>query len=81
MKLRIPILALVFGWIGLISGLHTCFDHWTALLNDQLPFHGFPEIKEALIANKMQAPSIVAPMTTALGERLDGAPILMWSGI
>ena len=29
-------------------------------------FQGFPEIKEALIANKMQAAFIVAPMAIAL---------------
>jgi NitT/TauT family transport system substrate-binding protein len=36
-------------------------------------FQGFPEIKEALISNKMQAAFIVAPMAIAL--RSQGAPI------
>ncbi|MEP7122736.1 MAG: ABC transporter substrate-binding protein [Byssovorax sp.] len=36
-------------------------------------FQGFPEIKEALIANKMQAGFIVAPMAIAL--RSQGVPI------
>src|SRR2546427_1905649 len=36
-------------------------------------FQGFPEIKEALIANKMQAAFMVAPMAIAL--RSQGVPI------
>src|SRR5947209_16928692 len=36
-------------------------------------FQGFPEIKEALIANKMQAAFMVAPMAVAL--RAQGVPI------
>jgi NitT/TauT family transport system substrate-binding protein len=36
-------------------------------------FQGFPEIKEALISNKMQAAFIVAPLAIAL--RAQGAPI------
>src|SRR5258708_17355978 len=36
-------------------------------------FQGFPEIKEALIANRMQAGFLVAPMAIAL--RLQGVPI------
>src|SRR5438270_11667673 len=36
-------------------------------------FQGFPEIKEALIANKMQAGFMVAPMAIAL--RSQGVPI------
>ena len=36
-------------------------------------FQGFPEIKEALIANKMQAGFLVAPMAIAL--RSQGVPI------
>ena len=32
-------------------------------------FQGFPEIKEALISNKVQAAFIVAPMAIALGRR------------
>ncbi|HEV8267405.1 MAG TPA: ABC transporter substrate-binding protein, partial [Thermoanaerobaculia bacterium] len=36
-------------------------------------FQGFPEIKEALIANKMQAGFIVAPMAIALSSQ--GVPI------
>jgi NitT/TauT family transport system substrate-binding protein len=36
-------------------------------------FQGFPEIKEALIANKMQAGFLVAPMAMAL--RSQGVPI------
>jgi len=36
-------------------------------------FQGFPEIKEALIANKMQAASMVAPMAVAL--KAQGVPI------
>src|ERR1043165_9150132 len=36
-------------------------------------FQGFPEIKEALIANRMQAGFMVAPMALAL--RSQGVPI------
>ena len=36
-------------------------------------FQGFPEIKEALIANKMQAAFMVAPMAIAL--KAQGVPI------
>src|SRR4029079_12468245 len=36
-------------------------------------FQGFPEIKEALIANRMQAGFLVAPMAVAL--RSQGVPI------
>src|SRR5207244_8068308 len=36
-------------------------------------FQGFPEIKEALIANKMQAGFVVAPLAIAL--RSQGVPI------
>ena len=36
-------------------------------------FQGFPEIKEALISNKMQAAFIVAPMAIALAAQ--GVPI------
>src|SRR6478672_1565818 len=36
-------------------------------------FQGFPEIKEALIANKMQAAFMVAPMAIAL--RAQGVPL------
>src|SRR5512146_3526065 len=36
-------------------------------------FQGFPEIKEALISNRMQAGFLVAPMAMAL--RAQGAPI------
>src|SRR5262249_8933533 len=36
-------------------------------------FQGFPEIKEALIANKMQAAFMVAPMAVAL--KAQGVPI------
>ena len=36
-------------------------------------FQGFPEIKEALISNKMQAAFMVAPMAIAL--RSQGVPI------
>ncbi len=36
-------------------------------------FQGFPEIKEALIANKMQAAFIVAPLAIALKSQ--GVPI------
>src|SRR5215212_4926543 len=36
-------------------------------------FQGFPEIKEALISNKMQAAFMVAPMAIAL--RAQGVPV------
>jgi NitT/TauT family transport system substrate-binding protein len=36
-------------------------------------FQGFPEIKEALISNKMQAAFIVAPLAIAL--KAQGVPI------
>ena len=36
-------------------------------------FQGFPEIKEALISNRMQAGFLVAPMAIAL--RSQGVPI------
>ena len=36
-------------------------------------FQGFPEIKEALMSNKMQAAFMVAPMAIAL--RAQGVPV------
>ncbi len=106
-------LALVFGWLGLISGLHGYLNvNWAAVMNDYLPpekrkftvayipvtchlacpvtdyiskfsrggeiflprmFQGFPEIKEALISDKVQAAFIVAPLAIAL--RAQGVPI------
>src|SRR5258708_415570 len=47
----------------------------TGLGNIFIPrmFQGFPEIKEALIANKMQAAFMVAPMAMAL--KAQGVPI------
>jgi NitT/TauT family transport system substrate-binding protein len=104
---------LIFGWLGLISGLHAYLNvNWASIVNDYLPpekrkftvayipvtchlacpvtdyiskfsaageiflpkmFQGFPEIKEALISNKVQAAFIVAPLAIALKSQ--GVPI------
>jgi len=106
-------LLVVFGWLGLISGLHSYLNiNWAFMLNDYLPpkkrkftvayipvtchlacpvtdyiskfseggeiflpkmFQGFPEIKEALISNRVQAAFIVAPLAIALKSQ--GVPI------
>ena len=106
-------LLLIFGWLGLVSGLHAFLNvNWASMLNDYLPpekrkftvayipvtchlacpvtdyiskfskggeifipkmFQGFPEIKEALISNRIQAAFIVAPLAIALKSQ--GVPI------
>src|SRR4029077_16383641 len=113
MTIRWIALILVFGWLGLISGLHGLLNvNWASIVNDYLPaekriftvaylpvtcqltcpvtdyiskfsesgeiflprmFQGFPEIKEALISNRVQAAFIVAPMALALKSQ--GVPI------
>jgi len=113
MSTRTRILLLVFGWLGLISGLHSYLNvNWAFILNDYLPlekrkftvayipvtchlvcpvtdyiskfskgdeiflpkmFQGFPEIKEALISNRVQAAFVVAPLAIALKSQ--GVPI------
>src|SRR4029077_311120 len=113
MTIRWIALILVFGWLGLISGLHGLLNvNWASIVNDYLPaekrkfsvayipvtchlacpvtdyiskfsrggeifmprmFQGFPEIKEALISNKVQAAFIVAPLAIALKSQ--GVPI------
>ncbi|MEO8736432.1 MAG: ABC transporter substrate-binding protein, partial [Edaphobacter sp.] len=113
MKLKSKILLCAFGWLVLISVLHSYLNvNWAAVLNDYRPqserkitvaylpvtcqltcpvtdyiskfsengemfmprmFQGFPEMKEALISNKVQAAFIVAPMAIALVAQ--GVPI------
>jgi NitT/TauT family transport system substrate-binding protein len=113
MSLKGKIALLLFGWLGLISGLHLYLNvNWAAVLNDYRPlekrkitvaylpvtcqltcpvtdyiskfslsgemflprmFQGFPEMKEALISNRVQAAFIVAPMALAL--KAQGVPI------
>jgi NitT/TauT family transport system substrate-binding protein len=113
MSLKTRALALIFGWLVLISGLHAYLNvNWASIVNDYLPpekrkftvayipvtchlacpvtdyiskfslggeiflpkmFQGFPEIKEALISNKVQAAFIVAPLAIALKSQ--GVPI------
>jgi len=112
-RLKTKVLVVGFGWLVLISSLHSYLNvNWGAVFNDYLPqlkrkvtvaylpvtcqltcpvtdyiskfsengqiflprlFQGFPEIKEALIANKVQAAFIVAPMAIALAAQ--GAPV------
>src|SRR6201996_8737082 len=113
MSLKSTIALAVFGWLLLITGLHSWLNvNWAAALNDYLPpkerkitvgylpatcqltcpvtdyiskysqsgelflprlFQGFPEIKEALISNRLQAAFIVAPLALAL--KAQGVPI------
>jgi NitT/TauT family transport system substrate-binding protein len=113
MSRKVKILLAVFGWLVLITGMHSYLNvNWAAVLNDYraterrkitvayvpvtcqltcpvtdyisklsehgeifLPrlFQGFPEIKEALIANKVEAAFIVAPMAIAL--KAQGVPV------
>jgi NitT/TauT family transport system substrate-binding protein len=113
MSLKRRVLFLVFGWLGLITGLHSYLNvNWASITNDYLPperrkftvayipvtchlacpvtdyiskfskageiflpkmFRGFPEIKEALISNKVQAAFIVAPPAVALKSQ--GVPV------
>ena len=113
MRLRNKILLWAFGWLVVISVLHSYLNvNWAAVLNDYRPmserkvtvaylpvtcqltcpvtdyiskfsdngelflprmFQGFPELKGALISNKVQAAFIVAPMAIALVAQ--GVPI------
>jgi NitT/TauT family transport system substrate-binding protein len=116
MSLRNKILLACFGWLVLISGLHSYLNvDWGAILNNYRPvakrkltvayipvtcqltcpvtdyisklsqsgeiflprlFQGFPEIKEALISNKVQAAFIVAPLAIALRAQGVGIKIV-----
>jgi NitT/TauT family transport system substrate-binding protein len=116
MSPKSKILAVSFGWLALISGLHAYLNvDWGAVLNNYRPiakrkitvayipvtcqltcpvtdyisklsqsgeiflprlFQGFPEIKEALISNKVQAAFIVAPLAIALRAQGVGIKIV-----